>query len=77
MIVTEKTAVNTKEFTHTYSDGGFKIRKVGTDEIYDDAIDIDNTPYAYEETNIPVDYESDEATETDYQSALRNMGVDI
>ena len=35
----------------TYSDIGFKIRKVGTDEIYDEAIDVDNAPFEYEETD--------------------------
>ena len=35
----------------TYSDGGFYIRKVGTEEEYDIAIDIENAPYTYEETD--------------------------
>lgn len=34
----------------TYSDAGLKIRKVGTDEIYDDAVDVEGAPYTYEET---------------------------
>lgn len=34
----------------TYSDEDFKIHKVGTNEIYDEAIDIENASYAYEET---------------------------
>lgn len=29
---------------------GFKIHKVGTDEIYDEAIDVENAPFVYEET---------------------------
>jgi hypothetical protein len=29
---------------------GFKIRKVGTDEVYDEAIDVENAPFVYEET---------------------------
>lgn len=33
----------------TYSDKGLQIRKVGTDEIYDEAIDIEGAPYEYEE----------------------------
>lgn len=36
----------------TYSDNGMQIHKVGTDEIYDEAIDIANAPYTYEETDI-------------------------
>jgi hypothetical protein len=39
----------------TYSDEGLQIRKVGTDEIYDEAIDVENAPYRYEETSMPID----------------------
>lgn len=34
----------------SYSTKGFKIRKVGTDEIYDEAIDIKGSGFSYEET---------------------------
>ena len=45
----------------TYSDEGLKIQKVGTDEIYDEAIDIDGAPYTYVETDIPIEeVENDE-----------------
>lgn len=56
---------------------GFKIRKVGTDEIYDEAIDVADAPYTYEETGIPIDDNTDDATEDDYQNALRDMGVQV
>ena len=56
-----------KDFYRTREDGvdlfltksteGLKIRKVGTDEIYDEAIDVEGAPYEYEETDIPVDVE--------------------
>lgn len=39
----------------TYSDKGLKIRKVGTNEIYDEAIDVENAPYTYEEMDIPIE----------------------
>ena len=38
----------------TYSDNKVMIRKVGTDEIYDEAIDIETAPYVYEETDQPI-----------------------
>ena len=60
-----------------YSDEGLQIRKVGTDEIYDDAIAVEDAPYTYEETDIPIDIPSEDATEADYQSALREMGVAV
>lgn len=39
----------------TYSSEGMKIHKVGTDEVYDDAIDIESAPYTYEETDEPIE----------------------
>jgi hypothetical protein len=36
---------------------GFKIRKLGTEDLYDEAIDVENAPYFYEETNVPIERE--------------------
>ena len=41
----------------TYSDSGFYIRKVGTEEIYDEAIDVESAPYEYEETDEKIEQE--------------------
>lgn len=41
------------------SDSGFMIHKVGTDEYYEEAWDLQTSPYVYEETNIPIDQEDD------------------
>lgn len=38
----------------TYSDEGFYIRKIGTEEVYDEAIDVENAPYQYEETETTI-----------------------
>lgn len=35
----------------TYSDENKYLRKVGTDEVYIDAIDVEGAPFAYEETD--------------------------
>ena len=40
-----------------YSDQDLKIRKVGTDEVYDEAIDVEFAPYSYEETDMPIEQE--------------------
>lgn len=40
-----------------YSDQNLKIRKVGTDEVYDEAIDVEFAPYSYEETDMPIEEE--------------------
>ena len=41
----------------TYSDSGFYIRKVSTEEIYDEAIDIEGALYEYEETDEKIEQE--------------------
>lgn len=43
----------------TYSDKGVMIRKIGTDEIYSEAIDPQKFNREYEETDIPIDQEID------------------
>lgn len=50
----------------TYSTSGYKIRKLGTDEVYDEAIDVENANYVYVETADKV--ENDEGNETDIVS---------
>ena len=46
-------------FTHTFSDQNKMIRKVGTNEVYSDAMDV--LDFEYEETDI--DTQSTELTE--------------
>ena len=57
MIKTEHLIFNGYRFTKTYSDEGFKIRKVGTTEIYDEAIDINGATFVYKETDEKIDSE--------------------
>ena len=52
MIITE---TRMDGLVRTYSDTGRRIRKVGTDKIYDEAIDLATSGYTYVETD-----ESDE-----------------
>ena len=72
MIIKETVTINGREFTRTYSDT-YKIRKIGTDEIYTDAMDVSD--YQYEETDIPI--EIPEATEDDMREALTILGVEL
>ena len=44
----------------TYSDKGVMIRKIGTDELYSEAIDPQKFNRQYEETDIPIDQEIDQ-----------------
>ena len=56
MIIKEfyKTRKDGVNLYRTYSNEGLKIQKVGTDEVYDEAIDIETAPYVYEETDKPI-----------------------
>ncbi len=44
--------INGKQYKR-YADDNYKIRKVGTDEIYDEAIDLMTATYEYELTDEP------------------------
>ena len=41
----------------TYSDENRYIKKVGTEEVYSEAIDIEGAPYEYEETDKEIEDE--------------------
>lgn len=57
------------------SDSGFLIHKIGTNEYYEEAWDLQTSPYVYEETNIPIDQGDEPAdSETEeYAEAGRIM----
>lgn len=57
----------------TYSDSNYMIQKVGTEEIYEEAIDVETSTFEYEETTETL---SEEATEQDYLNALARLGVE-
>lgn len=58
-----KTETRTNGLIYTYSDVGKKIQKVGTDEIYDTAIDLPNAGYTYAETDTGSEITAEEALE--------------
>ena len=66
-----KTKTRTDGLIYTYSDVGKKIQKVGTDEIYDTAVDLPNAGYTYVETDEP---QTDEATPEQLEAALHQIG---
>ena len=51
--ITRKDGVNLYK---TYSDNGVYIKKQGTDEKYDEAIDVEDADCIYEETEEIIDY---------------------
>lgn len=44
----------------TYSDENYRIQKVGTNEIYDEAIDVEGSNYEYIETDEKIEVEVEE-----------------
>ena len=58
-----KTETRTDGLVYTYSDLGKKIQKIGTDEIYDTAIDLPNAGYTYAETDADSEITDSEALE--------------
>ena len=50
MIKPDKCILNGEEFKISYSDKGLVIKKKGTDEFYEKAIDLPDTNFEYEET---------------------------
>lgn len=52
MIVREfyETRYDGVDLYRTYSDTNHYIHKIGTDEIYEEAIDVESASYTYEET---------------------------
>lgn len=55
-----KYEVLNNKFCKHYSDNNKLIRKIGTEEIYSDAIDLIPCRYEYEETNIDIEVDIEE-----------------
>ena len=75
MIKTDNVTINGLNLIHTFSDTNYKIHKIGTDEIYDEAVDVIGHPYTYEETTEKRDIPP--ATEIEMREALIILGVDV
>lgn len=75
MIVTENLTINGKAFVKTYSTIGMMVERDGVR--YSEAIDPKEFNRQYTETDEPIEGETDEATEADYQAELRRLGVEL
>lgn len=75
MIITENLTINGENFTKTYSSDGYMVERDGIR--YSEAIDPAELNRQYTETDEPIEGETDEATETDYQTELRRLGVEV
>ena len=54
MIKRENITINDKDFIRHSSDAGVMIRKVGTEEEYEEALDLVPCEFEYEETDKPI-----------------------
>ena len=61
MIITEEymTLRSGKKLYRTYSDLKVKIMQHPTGIIYDEAVDVEGSPYTYTETDIPIEEEKE------------------
>ena len=57
----------------TYSNEGYKIHKLNTNEIYDEAIDIENVFFEYEETTEKI--ETEEISEVEQKAQAYDILV--
>ena len=63
----------------TYSDRNMMIRKDGTEEIYSEAIDVEDSGFTYTETDIPIDGGEEptgDLTVGDTLAMLNQLGVE-
>ena len=67
MIIKEfhKTRKDGVNLYKTYSDAEMMIKKVGTDELYSSAIDVENSPFEYIETNKPIPKKKEKTKSSD------------
>lgn len=60
MISQEIIEMGGKKYKRTYSSENYYIKKIGTNEIYADAVDLLGTNYNYEETEQKIENEREE-----------------
>lgn len=54
----------------TYSDDNVYILQIETGVKYSEAIDVENAPYTYEETDTPIEYITEDPIITDVESTV-------
>lgn len=55
-----KTREDGVKLFRTYSDSNYIIQKIGTEEIYDEAIDVETATFEYEETDTQLEIDENE-----------------
>ena len=75
MIIQTTKEINGVVYDYTYSDSGFMIERGGVR--YSEAVDPLGSGRVYTETEEPIENVTDNATEEDYQNALKEFGVEV
>lgn len=70
-----KTRSDGVKLYRTYSDKNMMIQKNGTEEIYSEAIDVENSGFSYTETEIPIEGDIGHLTVADTLQMLNELGV--
>lgn len=65
-----------KKLYRAYSDQGMKIRKDGTEEVYNEAVDVEDSGFTYIETDMPIE-DREELTVEDTLDMLGELGVNL
>lgn len=65
MLKKETVTIEGIEFTRHYSDSGVFIRKIGTEELYEEALDSVPCLYTYEETTTEIPIEKQETCDAE------------
>ena len=72
----DQTREDGKKLYRTYSDVGMMIRKDGTEEMYNEAIDMEDSGFTYTETDVPIE-DGEELTLSDTLAMLGELGVNV
>lgn len=72
----DQTREDGKKLYRTYSDIGMMIRKDGTEEMYNEAIDMEDSGFTYTETDVPIE-DGEELTLSDTLAMLGELGVNV
>jgi hypothetical protein len=56
----------------TYSDKGYYIKQMPTEVVYGEAVDVEDAPYTYEETDELIETTTDEIESYDYRVGYPN-----
>lgn len=69
MVIIEyfKTREDGIKLYRTYSDEGYKILQVETRIQYDEAVDVENAPYTYKETDVLIELINEKEQDFDIQ----------